>query len=352
MISDVAFLNLSLIDSFGFFASSPCAIQFGSMSSIGKVVLIPYYTISVGFCNIYIFVDRVLKSYIEYLCGTENVECGVLLSTKTTFRIGGPAKFFVTVPDKEKLVKLISALNFIEEPYFIIGAGANVLASDDGFDGVVIKLGFDEIVDNGAFIYADAGASLGKVVHFARDKGLSGLEWAVGIPGTVGGAVCMNAGAHGGEMRDVVTMVDVLRDGKVETLDATKLDFGYRCSVFQNNRNWVVLGAYLYLKSGCPVEISKRMLDILEKRKGQPKEPNAGSIFKKPSDDFYVGKVVEQLGLKGYKIGGAQISKKHAGVIVNTGRARATDVVKLIEIIKEKVKEKYGVLLEEEIVRV
>lgn len=296
---------------------------------------------------------RVLKSYIEHVCGVENVTTDVPLSTKTSFKIGGAAKFFVVVKSKEKLVRLISALNFIGESFFIIGGGTNILASDSGYAGVIIKLGFCDIVDNQTFLYADAGANLNTVVNFAKYKGLSGLEWAVGIPGTVGGAVYMNAGAYGGDVSQVVTLVDVLVDGKIETMDATKLEFEYRSSIFQRNRDWVILGVYFYLRKRPKKEIEEKQLEFLQKRiSTNPKLPNAGSIFKKPSEDFYVGKAIEELGLKGYKVGGAMVSKEHAGFIVNKGKAKSEDVEKLIVYIKNKVKKKHGVELEEEIVRV
>jgi len=296
---------------------------------------------------------QVLKSYIEYICGCESVEENVMLSTRTTFRIGGPAKFFVTVDSKEQLVRLVSALKFIEEPFFIIGLGANILASDKGFDGVVIKLCFDEIVDNENFVYVDAGASLGKVVNFAKERGLSGLEWACGIPGTIGGATFMNAGAFGGSMSDVVTMVDVLQGAEVKTIDATQLDFGYRSSAFQLNRDWIILGVYLYLKKGDKKDIEKKQKEYLKKRNSiQPQEPSAGSIFKKPSEGFYVGKVVEELGLKGLSVGRAMISDKHAGFIINKGGAKSQDVEEIINIIKEKVLQKYCVVLNEEVIRI
>ena len=300
--------------------------------------------------------DKVLLSYLEHLCGRENVGENVLLSGKTTFRIGGPARYFVTVPTKEILLRLISALRYIEQRYFIIGMGSNVLASDAGFNGVVIKLGFNEILDNGCFIYADAGVRLSQLCTFAGKNGLSGLEFAYGIPATVGGAVYMNAGAYGGSMSDVVIMVDVLAEGEMITLEGRDLRFSYRNSVFQGKPDWVILGAYFFLKPDDPSKIIARGKENLTKRRAtQPAEPNAGSVFKRmPSSssiyrdndvEFIPSKVIDELGLKGTRIGDAEVSTKHAGFIVNKGSATAKDVKRLIRLIKRKIREKHGVKL-------
>ena len=294
--------------------------------------------------------EQVLTSYLEYICGKENVAENASLATKTTFKIGGPARWFVTVPTKEALMRLISTLNYIEQPWFIIGAGANILASDDGYSGVVIKLGFRDIIDNGCFVYADAGANLKRLCNFAREQSLSGLEFATGIPGTVGGAVYMNAGAHGGQISDVVAMVDALIGGEVKTLDARQLSFGYRKSVFHKKPRWIILGAYFYLRKSDKTEIVSKEQTLLAKRlESQPNLPSAGSVFKRPTPDFAVGKALDELGLKGTQIGGACISDKHAGFIVNTGGATCKDVMRLIKLARKKVKQKYDLYLQTEI---
>jgi len=295
--------------------------------------------------------DQILKSYLEYICGKENVQEFVALSTKTTFRIGGPARWFVTVPTKEALVRLVSALNFIEQPWFVIGAGANVLAADKGYDGVCLRLGFSEIADNGCFIYADAGASLRKLSNFAREHGLSGLEFAAGIPGTVGGAVFMNAGAHGGEMAGVVAMADVLIGGEIKSLDVRELRFGHRDSIFRRRRDWIILGAYFFLKNHKTTDeiAATEAMFAAVRRESQPLQASAGSIFRRPHPDFAVGEVVDKLGLKGVQIGGARISDKHAGFIVNTGGATSKDVLALIKLIRKKVKQEHNVNLKTEI---
>jgi len=294
--------------------------------------------------------EQVLRSYLEYICGKDNVAENVLLATKTTFRIGGPARWFVIVPTKEALMRLISTLNYIEQPWFIIGAGANLLASDNGYNGVVIKLGFKDIIDNGCFIYADAGANLKRLCNFAREQSLSGLEFASGIPGTVGGAVYMNAGAHGGQISDVVAMADVLVNGEVKTLDARQLAFDYRKSVFHKKPGWIILGAYFYLKKTDKSEIVlKEQAFLAQRQQSQPTSPSAGSVFKRPSPDFAVGKALDELGLKGTRTGGACISDKHAGFIVNTGGATCDDVMRLIKLARKKVKQKYDLYLQTEI---
>ena len=294
--------------------------------------------------------EKILKSYLEYICGKDNVMENVPLSTKTTFRIGGPARFFVIAPTKPSLVRLISTLKYIDYKYFIIGAGAKILAGDDGFDGIVIKLGFNQIIDNQCFIYTDAGASLGKVCAFVRKQELSGLEWACGIPATVGGAIYMNAGAHNGQISDIVAMADVLIDGEIKTLDNKQMRFAYRKSIFHSKPTWIILGAYLYLKKSDRQQIQALENKYLAyRRQTQPIEASAGSIFKKPSEDFSVGKVIDELGLKGTQIGGACISRKHAGFIINTGRASAKDVIKLIKLIRIQVFRKYKVRLKNEI---
>jgi len=297
--------------------------------------------------------ERILKSYLEYLCGRENVGENVPLAQKTTFRIGGPARFFVTVPTKETLVRLIGTLTYIKQKYFIIGAGSNILAGDGGFDGVVIKLGFAKIIDNQCFIYADAGASLKKACNHAREIGLSGLEWACGIPGTVGGAVYMNAGAFGGQIADICPMVDVLVGGEIKTLDAKKLKFAYRKSVFQSKPDHIILGAYFLLKPSDKASIATLENEYTAKRRAtQPTGASAGSIFKRVTTnttDFIPSKEIDALGLKGTTIGGAQISTKHAGFIINMGNATAKDVLALITLVRKNILQNYNIKLQTEI---
>ena len=283
--------------------------------------------------------DDILENYLQYLCGTENVKINEPLARWTTFRVGGPARYLVLVEHKTTLQKLINALQYIECPYFILGLGANVLASDQGYDGVVIKLNFKTIEHNDVFVYADAGAKLGAVVNYARDHGLSGLEWATGIPATVGGGVYMNCGAFG----------ESLQDGEVKTLTTNQLNFGYRHSIFMEE-SAVILGAYLRLVPDEPAKITIRMQEIMQKRRRHPHEPSAGSVFKRPRDNFYVGQVVEQLGLGGYTVGGAQVSPQHCNFIVNTGKATCHDICEVLYHVQDSVEKATGVLLETEII--
>lgn len=291
----------------------------------------------------------VLENYLQHLCGTANVKRDEPLAKWTTFRVGGPARYFVIVEQKETLVRIVKALEYLNYPYFILGLGANVLASDKGYEGVVIKLNFHKIEQNDVFVYADAGAKLGAVINYAKDHELSGLEWASGIPATVGGAVYMNCGAFEHCLSDVVVMVDVLIHGEIKTLTRNQLDFSYRHSIFMEQPA-VILGAYFHLKHGKKAIISAKMREILQKRQKHPHEPSAGSIFKRPKDGFYVGQVIEQLGLKGYTVGGAQISPQHANFIINTGHATCDDILQVLYHVQDTVEKATGVLLETEII--
>ncbi|MCQ2382352.1 MAG: UDP-N-acetylmuramate dehydrogenase [Clostridia bacterium] len=290
-----------------------------------------------------------LVSYLQHLCGTANVKCDEPLKNWTTFRVGGPARYFVLVDKKETLVRLIKALEYLEYPYFILGLGANVLASDQGYDGVVIKLNFHQIEHNDVFLYADAGAKLGAVVNYARDHDLSGIEWATGIPATVGGGIYMNCGAFGHSISEITVMVDVLDHGKIKTFTQNQLKFAYRHSVFMEQPA-VIIGAYLRLIPGNKTQITNDMQTIMEKRRHHPHEPSAGSVFKRPKDNFAVGKVVEELGLKGYMVGGAQISPQHANFIVNTGNATCDDILKVLYHVQDTVEKHTGIHLEPEII--
>ena len=291
----------------------------------------------------------ILASYLQYICGKENVKTNEPLSRWTTFRVGGPARYFVTVTHKHILTRLLSALHYLEAPYFVLGLGANVLASDAGFDGVIIKLAFNHIEHNDTFLYADAGAKLGAVVNYARDHELAGLEWATGIPATVGGGVYMNCGAFDHCLADSIVMVDILIDGKIKTLTRNQLNFSYRHSLFMEQPA-VILGAYFRLEHGEKTAITTQMQTIITKRRRHPHEPSAGSVFKRPRDNFYVGKVIEDLGLAGYQVGGAQISPQHCNFIVNTGNATANDILTIIYHVQDLVEQKTGVLLETEII--
>ncbi len=282
-----------------------------------------------------------------------SAEFDVPLKKHTTFKIGGNASLFVTPQDDEALSKIIKKCNAEGVRTFILGNGSNMLVSDDGIDAVVILMlrdnGKIELVDDFT-IKCDAGVSLTRVCRFALENSLSGLEFAFGIPGSVGGAVYMNAGAYGGEIKDVITECEYMtQNGGVHTMSKDEMALGYRTSVFNSN-DCIILGATFKLCKDSQQAIKERMDDFLSRRKDkQPLEyPSAGSTFKRP-EGYFAGALIEQSGLKGVSVGGAQVSEKHAGFVINTGDATAKDVIELVELIKKKVKEDSGVDLEPEV---
>ena len=271
----------------------------------------------------------------------------------TTFRVGGKAACFVRISSIGQLQKLIPYFEQIGLPYFILGNGSNLLVSDDGYDGVILQVGdkFGRISTEGNHMEAQAGALLSAVARCALEHGLTGLEFASGIPGTIGGGVVMNAGAYGGEMKQVVTQVRVLGSGGgILTLDREAMEFGYRSSVIKNRR-FTVLTVTLELACGDKKEIQARVEELARRRREkQPLEyPSAGSTFKRP-EGYFAGKLIMEAGLKGYSVGGARVSEKHCGFLVNTGDASAADVAALIREVQERVKDKTGVSLEREVV--
>ena len=273
------------------------------------------------------------------------------MSRHTTFRIGGMAEIFL-MPTIKEAVDVITLCRAKKIPYTIIGNGSNLLVGDKGIPGVVIEFGANassiEVKEN--MIHAEAGALLSKVAHKALEASLGGMEFAAGIPGSIGGAVVMNAGAYGGEMKDIVQNVTVLtREGEIRELEKEELGFGYRASVIKD-RGYVVLGAELMLAPGDKEEILARMQELKNKRvEKQPLEyPSAGSAFKRP-EGYFAGKLVMDAGLSGYAVGGAKVSEKHCGFLINAGGATASDVMELIRQIQAKVKEQFGVQLEPEI---
>ncbi len=276
------------------------------------------------------------------------------LSKHTTFKIGGVADTYVKVTSLSKLSTILKECRESDIDYMIIGNGSNILASDDGYRGVVIRLDGDfrkiALVDDDT-IYCGAGATLAALCKFALNNGLSGLEFAWGIPGSVGGAVFMNAGAYGGEMKDVVYSVNHLtKNGEPGRTEKDDLQFGYRTSVYRQN-NAIITGATLKLRKDNPEDIRARMDDYLGRRSSkQPLEyPSAGSVFKRPAG-AYAGALIEQCGLKGHSHGGAQVSEKHAGFIINKANANANDVKSLIREVQTKVYDETGYTLECELI--
>lgn len=280
------------------------------------------------------------------------IQKNISLKNYTFFRIGGPAKYFLKVEEKQDLIEAVKVAKDIKLPFFILGAGSNLLISDKGFNGLVIKIGNKEYEIKDREIFVEAGMMLGELLMALLKDELIGLEWASGIPGTIGGAIQGNAGSFGKSMKDNVKEVEVfdLKEQKIKTFKNKDCRFDYRESVFKKNRNLIILSVKIQLKKGNKKEIEKRIKESLDYRKAtQPLGfPSAGSIFKNPPG-FSAGDLIEKCGLKGKKIRGAKISEKHANFIVNLGEARAKDVMALIGLIKKEVKEKKGILLEEEI---
>lgn len=275
------------------------------------------------------------------------------LSKHTSFKIGGNAQMFVSVETVKQLQGVLKCCKEHDIPLFILGKGSNLLISDDGMKGVVLTLDgeFKDISIEENKITAGAGANLSRLCTFALNNSLSGLEFAYGIPGSVGGAAYMNAGAYGGEMKDVVTFVThITPDGEVVTLNASCLEFAYRHSVYKTNDN-IILFVTFELREDSADDIKARMDDFMTRRKTkQPLEfPSAGSVFKRPQGNF-AGTLIEQCGLKGKTIGGAQVSEKHAGFIINIGEATCKDVLDLVEFVQNTVKEETGYFLEREII--
>ena len=278
------------------------------------------------------------------------------LRTHTTFRIGGPAAYYF-IPEREE--EIIEALDFAKEkglPYYVIGKGSNMLFSDDGFDGVIIEIGKGlekiDISDDG-IVTAQAGVSLAYMASQLASKGLKGFAFAGGIPGTLGGAVRMNAGAYGGEMKQVLESVEVMTaGGEFLTIPVEEMGLAYRTSVVEQ-KNYIVLEAVISLEKGNPEKIKEVMDDLKEKRvTKQPLEyASAGSTFKRP-EGYFAGKLIGDAGLRGFRVGDAQVSEKHCGFVINRGNASAAEVMELMRQVEDKVEENSGVRLEAEVRRI
>jgi UDP-N-acetylmuramate dehydrogenase len=272
------------------------------------------------------------------------------LSAHTTFKTGGDADCICLPESEAQLADILTALKKSGVPYFIMGRGSNVLASDAGFRGAVVKIAYGGIRADGNTIYADAGVPLKAVAAAAAKAGLRGLEFAAGIPGSLGGGIAINAGAYDGELGDHVTTVRILGgNGKLRTLSNAQMEFSYRHSIMRQNGG-VVLGASFALTPDDSNKITARMEKFAARRREkQPLEyPSAGSIFKRPKGG-YAGALIEQCGLKGYTLGGACVSPKHAGFIINAGGAASADIYRLIRHVQDAVLRNAGVLLEPEI---
>jgi len=274
------------------------------------------------------------------------------LANHTTFKIGGEADYFFIAQNNDSLMKAVKIAHDLNLPFFILGGGSNLLVSDKGFRGLVIKVQSSKLKVQSDKIIADAGVSLSKLVDLSIKNELSGLEWAIGIPGTVGGAVRGNIGAFGKEIAQVVKNVKTLsisHNITIEQYSNTAIRFSYRDSIFKHNKD-IILSVEFELKNGNK-EKSRNVIQgyLLERKESQPLDClGAGCIFKNPRDKS-AGELIDSAGLKGKKIGNAQISEKHANFIINLGNARAEDVIRLIEIIQEKVLGEFGIKLEFEI---
>ncbi len=274
------------------------------------------------------------------------------MSSHTSFRIGGPAELFVQPAGTKEMLTAIRLAREEGVPFFVMGKGSNLLVSDEGYRGMILQTGgaFHRIDVEGDIIRTQAGATLNSVANAAYEHGLTGMECLAGIPGSVGGAVCMNAGAYGGEIRDILLDVDLLKqDGTVETFPADALDLSYRHSIIPE-RDYVVLSARFGLVRGDRTQIKNKTDELARRRKTkQPLEyPSAGSTFKRP-EGYFAGKLIQDAGLKGYTVGGAQVSEKHSGFVINRGDATAQEVVFLIGQVQKRVQQQFGVLLEPEV---
>jgi len=299
--------------------------------------------------------DKALFEFLKTRGLQEYVMKDEPMSRHTTFRVGGTADFFVEIGSPEELLDIINYLTETDRSYFILGNGSNLLVGDKGYEGVILHLGerFNSITVEGNTITAQAGALLSTVVKTAAKNGLSGMEFAAGIPGTIGGAVVMNAGAYEGEMKQIITKVTVMtREGEILELDNETMEFGYRTSIIKN-RPFVVLSAVISLEKGDMASIQSKMDDFNNRRRSkQPLEyPSAGSTFKRP-EGYYAGKLIMDAGLRGYRVGGAQVSEKHCGFIINVGNATAADISELMDEVIEKVEKQFSVTLEPEIIRI
>ena len=292
---------------------------------------------------------------LEQILTKDRIRQNEPMKNHTTFRVGGPADIFLT-PSAEELPAVLSVCREEQMPVTVIGNGSNLLVGDQGIRGVVICIGFGMrgIRVDGEKIFLEAGVTLAAAAQQAAKAGLTGLEFASGIPGTFGGAVVMNAGAYGGEMKDVIVSVRVIsEDGEILTLSKEELDLSYRHSVIPERGYLVIDGELLLTREKDPDQITERMEELKKKRiENQPLEyPSAGSTFKRP-EGYFAGKLIMDAGLRGFSVGGAAVSEKHCGFVINKGNATAADICALMDEVTRIVKEKYAVTLEPEVKKV
>ncbi|MGL4655211.1 MAG: UDP-N-acetylmuramate dehydrogenase [Sarcina sp.] len=291
------------------------------------------------------------KDILVKYCGQENVIMNAPMSEHTCFKVGGPADILVTPSTAKEVANVVAVCKDNNIPYMVVGNGSNILVKDGGIDGVVIKLEkMNKLEISGNEIKAECGVMLSKVSKLAADNSLTGAEFACGIPGTIGGAVFMNAGAYNGEMSDIMIGAEVLtKDGEVITLHKDELELGYRTSAVMTH-GYVVLTATVKLEEGDKKAIDDRVADLTFKREDkQPLEyASAGSTFKRP-EGYFAGKLIQDSGLKGYAVGNACVSEKHSGFVINKGGATASDILAVIKHVQDTVKENFGVDLHTEV---
>lgn len=292
-----------------------------------------------------------LLNHLSNIIDGKNILINEPMKKHTSMKTGGCADVMIIPANKAQLLSAIGLINKYDFNYYVMGNGTNLIVRDKGIRGIVIKTGYvNKINIHGNIIESEAGALLSKIANIALKNGLGGMEFASGIPGTIGGAVAMNAGAYDREIKDIVIKTEYInRNGEILTVRGDEHQFGYRTSIFQK-RGDIVLSTLIELKQAEKNDIMNIMTDFNNKRKQkQPLDmPSAGSIFKRPVG-YYAGKLIEDCGLKGYSIGGAVISGKHCGFIVNNGNATTQDVIKLIEYVQDTVMKKYGIRLETEV---
>lgn len=274
------------------------------------------------------------------------------MKNHTSFKVGGPADLFLMPQSRAELQAVLEICKESQKPLYIMGNGSNLIVRDKGYSGIIINTkALNQVETVGETLIAEPGISLKDLANVALKEKLTGLEFASGIPGSLGGAVTMNAGAYDGEMKGVITSITVIsEDGSLKTIPADQCNFGYRSSILQQH-HWVLVSVELGLKSGDYQQIEAKMLDLNNQRQSkQPLEyPSAGSTFRRPVG-YYAGKLVQDAGFKGYAIGGAQVSEKHSGFVINKGGATAADILNLIGAIQAAVKEKFDVDLKTEVI--
>ena len=288
---------------------------------------------------------------LQQIAGTERCFAGENMSGHTTFRVGGPAEYYVR-PKRTQVAEILSLCQTYDIPWLVIGNGSNLLVGDGGIEGLVLEFGQEaaQVTAEGNVITAQAGAPLFAVARKAAEHSLTGMEFASGIPGTIGGAVVMNAGAYGGEMSQIVRKATVLTpEGIEKELSLGELDFGYRHSSIPVH-HYIVLDVELLLQPGDVRQIEERMAELRSQRsKKQPLEyPSAGSTFKRP-EGYFAGKLIEDAGLRGYRVGDAQVSEKHCGFVINRGQAAAADIRQLISDVQKQVENQFGVKSDTEV---